>query len=114
MYCLTINKNGDIDEHKTFKGFTNASNNLDRKEYFKMFQGDKLVAKVPLSWEKNFSYGVIIALKMRICNKCAKDILCDGRDNLVNQNKEILANLNQIKGQDTKDVGHMLPKNITN
>ena len=33
-YCLTINKYVVIDEHKTFKGFTNVSDNLDRKEYF--------------------------------------------------------------------------------
>ena len=31
-YCLTINKFGVVDEHKTFKRFTNVSNNLDRKE----------------------------------------------------------------------------------
>ena len=30
-YCLTINKYGVIDEHKTFKGVTNKSDNLDRK-----------------------------------------------------------------------------------
>ena len=30
-YCLTINKYGVIDEHKTFKGFTNVSENLTRK-----------------------------------------------------------------------------------
>ena len=47
-YCLTINKYGVIDDHKTFEGFTNLSDNLDRKEYFKMFNGDELVAKVPL------------------------------------------------------------------
>ena len=29
--CLTINKFGVIDEHKTFKGFTNLSDNLNRK-----------------------------------------------------------------------------------
>ena len=28
-YCLTINKYGFIDEHKTFKGFSNVSDNLD-------------------------------------------------------------------------------------
>ena len=33
-YCLTINKYGVIDEHKTFKGFTNVSGNLYRKEFF--------------------------------------------------------------------------------
>ena len=45
-----MKKYGVIDEHKTFKGFTKVSDNLDRKEFFKMFKGDKLVAKVPLSW----------------------------------------------------------------
>ena len=30
-YRLTINKHGVIDEHKTFKGFTNVSDNLDKK-----------------------------------------------------------------------------------
>ena len=44
-YCLTINKFGNIDEKKCFKGFTNVSENLDRKEYFKMVDGDKLVVK---------------------------------------------------------------------
>ena len=33
-YCLTINKLGITDEHKTFKGFTKVSDNLNRKEYF--------------------------------------------------------------------------------
>ena len=51
-YCLTINKYGVKDEHKTFKGFTNVSDNLNRKEYFNMADGGKLIAKVPLSWKK--------------------------------------------------------------
>ena len=29
-YCLTLNKYGVIDEHKTFNGFTNVSNSLNR------------------------------------------------------------------------------------
>ena len=61
--CLTINKYGVNDDHKTFKGFTNVSDNLDRKEYFKMFNSDKLIAKVPLSWKKSFRYGVVIPQK---------------------------------------------------
>ena len=47
-----MNKYGVIDEHKTFKGFTNVSDNLDRKEYFIMFNGVKLIARVPLIWKK--------------------------------------------------------------
>ena len=111
-YCLTINKYGVIDEHKTLKGFTNVSDNLDRKEYFKMFGGDKLVAKVPLSWKKSFSQGVVIPHKMRNCHYCKKDILCDICDELVNQNKEFSANLNELKREKPNDFGHMLPKYI--
>ena len=51
-YCLTKNKFGIVDEYKTFKGFTIVSDNLDRKVYFKMFEADELIAKVPLSWKK--------------------------------------------------------------
>ena len=69
-YCLTINKYGVIDEHKTFKEFTNVSDNLHRKDYFRMLDGDKLTAKVPLSWKKGFSHGVIIPHKMRNCTDC--------------------------------------------
>ena len=47
-YCLTINKYGVIDEYKTFKGFSNVSDNLDRKEFFKMADGDSLIANLPL------------------------------------------------------------------
>ena len=113
-YCLTINKYGVIDEHKTFKGFTNVSDKLDRKEYFNMADGDKLIAKVPLSWKKSFSLGVAIPHKMRNCHFCRKDILCDICDELVNQKKEFSANLNELKRLPPNDFGHMLPKYIIN
>ena len=101
-YCLTINKYGVIDEHKSFKGFTNVSDNLDRKEYFKVFNGDKLQAKVLLSWKKSFSQGVVIPHKMRNCTDCQNDLLCDECDKLVNQKKKFSANLNELKQQKTK------------
>ena len=47
--CLIINKYGFIDEKKCFKGFTDVSDTLDRKEFFKMADGDNLTAKVPIS-----------------------------------------------------------------
>ena len=59
-FSLTIGKYGIIDEHKTFKVFTNMIDNLERNEYFKMFNGDKIIAKVPLARKKSFSYGVVI------------------------------------------------------
>ena len=111
-YCLTINKNGVIDEHKTFKGFKDVKVVLDRKEYFKMADGDKLIAKIPLSWKKSFSQGVVIPHKVRNCNNCTKDVLCDDCDKLVNQNKEFSANINELKREKPNDLGHMLPKYI--
>ena len=113
-YCLTINKYGVIDEHKTFKGFKDVKDILDRKEFFKMADGDKLVAKIPLSWKKSFSQGVVIPHKMRNCSNCTKDILCDDCDKLVNQNKDFSANLNELKREKPNDLGHMLPKYIIN
>ena len=88
------------------------SDNLDRKEYFKMADGDKLVAKVPLSWKKYFSQGVIIPHKMRNCSNCKDGSLCDRCDNLVNKKKEFSANLNELKREKPNDQGHMLPKYI--
>ena len=73
-YCLTINKFGIIDEHKTFKGFTNVIDNLDIKEYFNVADGGKLIAKVPLSWKESFSQCVVIPHNMKKCTECKKDI----------------------------------------
>ena len=78
-----------------------------------MFAGDKLVAKVPLSWKKSFIMGVVIPHKVRNYNKCTKDILCDDCDKLVNQNKEFSANLNELKRQTPSDFVYMLPKYIS-
>ena len=77
-----------------------------------MADGDKLVAKLPLSWKKSFSHGVVIPHKMRNCNKCTKDQLCDGCDIIVNQRKEFSTNLNELKREKPNDHGHMLPKYI--
>ena len=97
---------------KTFKGFKDVSDKLDRKENFNMADGDKLIAKIPLSWKKSFSMGVVIPHKMRNCNNCMNDILCDDCDKLVNQNKEFSANLNELKREKPNDQGYMLPKYI--
>ena len=112
-YCLTINKYGVIDEHKTFKGFSNVSDNLDRKEYFKMVDGDKLIARVLLSWKRSFSQGVVIPHKMKSCSECRKDIICESCDKLVNQRKNFSVNLNELKREPPNEFGHMLPKYIT-
>ena len=57
--------------------------------------------------------GVVIPHKMKNCSECKKDVLCDDCDKLENQNKEISANLNEMKRQPPNEFGHMLPKYIT-
>ena len=39
-----------------------------------MANGEKLIAKVPLSWKKIFSHGVVIPHEMKKCSDCKKDI----------------------------------------
>ena len=80
------------------------------KKFFKMADGDNLIAKVPLSWKKSFSQGVVIPHKMRYCTDCEIDSLCDSCDKLVNQKKDFSANLNELKRQPPNEFGHMLPK----
>ena len=62
--------------------------------------------------ERSFSQGVVIPHKMRNCNKCTKDVLCDECDKLVNQKKEFSANLREIKRQHPNEFGQMLPKYV--
>ena len=50
---------------------------------------------------------------MRICTECKKDFLCESCDNLVNQKKKFSANLNEMKREAPKSLGHMLPKYIS-
>ena len=97
-----------IEEHNVIKGFTNVSDNLDRKEYFNMADGGKLIAKLPLSWKKSFSQSVVIPHKMKNCDEYKKDILCEICDNLVNQSKEFSANLKEMKREPPKEFCHML------
>ena len=99
------NKYGIINEKKCFKGFTNVSEKINRKEYFKMPDGDKLFAKVPLSCKKSFSQGVVIPHKLRNCSDCKKDNLCDRCDRLFNQRKEFSTNLNELKRRPPKEFG---------
>ena len=92
--------------------FSNVSDNLNRKESFNMASGNKLFAKVPLSWKNSLIQRVVIPHKMKNCRECKKDILGDNCDELVNQKKEFSANLNEMKRQPPNELGHMLFKYI--
>ena len=42
-YVLTINEFGILQEHKTFKGLNDSKRKLDRSQYFKMKEGEKII-----------------------------------------------------------------------
>ena len=69
-YCLTIDKFGIVQEHKTVKGFNDSKRLLDRSQYFKLIEGKNVSALLPQSWKKSFDSGIIIPTKMRFCNEC--------------------------------------------
>ena len=112
-YCLTIDEYGIIKEHKTFKGFNDSKRLLDRSQYFKMTQGEKISAMLPRSWKKSFDDGIIIPTKMRFCNECNDNKMCIKCNNQINENKEFEANLNELKRHPPNEFGHMLPYYVT-
>ena len=104
--CSTIDEFGMIQEHKTFKGFSDSRRLLDRQKYFKMMNGEKVIANLPLSCKTSFSMGVVIPSTNRYCSDCDEASLCD---KLVNQTKEFAANLNELKRKPANKFGQMLP-----
>ena len=69
-HCLTIDNYGIIQEHKTFKKFSDSKRLLDRSQYFKMKEGEKLSALLHESWKKSFDGGIITPTKMKFSNEC--------------------------------------------
>ena len=107
-YCLTIDDYGVIKEHKTFKGFNDSKRLLDRSQYFKMIEGEKISAVLPRSWKKSFDSGIIGPTKMRFCNECNDNKMCIKCNNQINENKEFEAILNLLKRKSPNEFGYML------
>ena len=108
-YCSIINELGVIQQHMTSKGFNDIKRLLDRSQYFDMLDGRKISAMLPKSRKKSFKNGIVLPTKMRRCNECKGEILCDGCNNQVNENKEFEAILSLIKPEASNQFGHMLP-----
>ena len=106
--CVTIDSYNIIQEHKTFKGLNNIERILDRSQYFKMIEGEKISAMLPESWKKAFNNRNVMPAKLRFCNECADKLTCNRCNNQINENKEFEANLNLLKGQASNQFGHML------
>ena len=108
-HVLTIEDYGIIQQHMTFTGFNDSKRLLNRSQYFDMLKGKKITAMLPRSWKNSFNNGIITPTKMRHCNECKDGILCTTCNNLINENKEIEANLNLLKRDVPNQFGHMLP-----
>ena len=108
-YCLTIDEYCIIQEHKTFKGFNDSKRLLDRSQFFKMIEGQKISAMLPRSWKKSFNSGVIVPAKMRFCNEYDGEKLCNKCNNQINENNDFEANLNELKRHSPNDFGQLLP-----
>ena len=89
------------------------SDSFDSEECFKKYGVDRLIAKVPLSSKKSSKMGVVIPHKIRNCNNCTKDFLCDECDEFVNQNKKFFAELDELKREPPNQFAYMLPKYIS-
>ena len=74
-----------------------------------MIEGEKISAMLPRSWKKSLDSGIVIPTKMRFCNDCNDNKMCNKCDNQINENKKFEANLNLLKRKAPNDFGYMLP-----
>ena len=74
-----------------------------------MLDRDKVVAKMRLSWKKNFNSGVVIPHNLRYCREGQNNSLCDKRDKIVTQRKEFTADINELQRRPPDENSHMLP-----
>ena len=100
---------GIIQDHKTFEVFNESKRLLDRSQYLKMMEGERISALLPKSWKRSFFNGIVIPAKMRFCNECYGNIICKRCNFQVNENKEFEADLNLSKREASFEFGHMLP-----
>ena len=108
-YCLTLDDYGIIHKHKTFKGFNDSNRFSNRSQYFEMMEGKKMSAMLPRTWKRAFDSGIIIPTKMRFRKKCIVKKMCTKCNIQINKNKELDANLNELKRHPPNEFGHMLP-----
>ena len=62
-----------------------------------MLKGNKVHAKLTLSWKKLFDSGIVTPKSANYCTECEKDPIWSECDEKINQMKEFAANLNETK-----------------
>ena len=108
-YVLTFDDFGIIQQHMTFKGFNDSKRHLHWSQYFDMLEDKNISALLPRSWKKSFDNGITMPVKMKRCNECKGEILCDDFNNQVNEKKKFKTSLNFLKRDVPNQSGHMLP-----
>ena len=109
-YYSIFNKFGIIQQHSTFKGFSDGKRLVNRSQYFDMLKGEKILLLLRRSCEKkSFNNGILLPTKMRRFNECKNGIICDKCNIQVNENKKFEAILTLFKREAPKEFGHMLP-----
>ena len=58
--CLTIDEHGVLEEHQTFKGFTDSQRLIDRNQCFEMIKGTNIHDKLLISWKNVSDFGIVI------------------------------------------------------
>jgi DNA polymerase type B, organellar and viral len=61
-YCLTIDADGNIEAHSTFKGFNKEG--LSFENYLEIEKGNNINTSQPLKWKRSFEDGVIFRDKI--------------------------------------------------
>ena len=87
--CLTMYETGNVQEHKTFRGFNDSKRLLDCLHYFKMIEGKEVSAFLPKHWKRLFDSGIIIPTKIRFCNERDDKNVCNKCNNQLNEKKRI-------------------------
>ena len=108
-YCLSIDKYGIIQKHKTFKGFNDSKRLLDRSQNFKKLEGKEISALLPKSWKKSFDSGMILPTKTRFRSECNDKKVCNKCIFQINEKIEFEADLNELKRHPPNEFGHVLP-----
>ena len=57
---MTMDEYDFIEEHQTFRGFTDSQGLLGGNQNFEMLKGDQIHAKLPLGWKKGFDSGIVM------------------------------------------------------
>ena len=105
----------DFKRNKTYYGFEDVTEILDRKIIYGLENGISVKQKIPPSLKKSFSSGVIIPTGIRLFPNCVKSVdkFCDICRARTEQTKEYKANISELKRKPPNEHEDMLACYVT-